>query len=211
VESLGTTKSWTGPIHAGINTQHRYLDLTSGKPVPVLDEGWQLTAYWIGRDQQQYWVFDLVSTQQCATNIVLKLPEYLYGGLGFRGPAEWNNKTKMAILTSEGVSDRIKAHTSRSRWIDISGEVGGKMAGVAILGHPSNFRAPQPLRVHPDEPFICFSPQQIGDMEITPGKPYISRYRFIVHDGPPIRSRLDQFWDDFADPPRTEIIYPPTF
>ena len=81
----------------------------------------------------------------------------------------------------------------------------GALAGIAILGHPENFRAPQPMRLHPTEPFFCYAPQQLGDMEITPGKPYVSRYRFIVADGPPDKAELDQFWNDYANPPVTKL------
>ncbi len=34
---------------------------------------------------QPYELFDLVLTQQCATPSLLVLPEYHYGGMGFRG------------------------------------------------------------------------------------------------------------------------------
>ncbi len=54
-----------------------------------------------------------------------------------------------------------------------------------IRGHPGNFRAPQPIRVHPLEPFICFAPQMAGDMEITHDKAYRSEYRFVTFDAAP--------------------------
>ena len=54
------------------------------------------------------------------------------------------------------------------------------------------------MRLHPTEPFFCFAPQQAGDMELTPGKPYVSRYRFIVADNPPDRAELQRLWYDYA-------------
>ena len=71
--------------------------------------------------------------------------------------------------------------------------------------HPSNFRAPQPMRLHPTEPFFCYAPQQGGDMEIKPGDTYISRYRFVVHDGPPDRADLERLWNDYAHPPVVRV------
>lgn len=41
---------------------------------------------------------------------------------------------------------------------------------------------------------------QIGSWEITPGKPYVSRYRFIAFDGPADKAELDRFWQDYAQP-----------
>jgi hypothetical protein len=87
----------------------------------------------------------------------------------------------------------------------MSGQVNVAQAGLAILCHPDNVRAPQPMRVHPSEPFFCYAPQQAGDMEITPGKPYVSRYRFVVHDGPPDKEVLERLWNDYAHPPEVKI------
>jgi hypothetical protein len=57
------------------------------------------------------------------------------------------------------------------------------------------------MRLHPTEPFFNFAPQQAGDMEIKPGEKYVSRYRFVVHDGPADRAELDRLWNDYAHPP----------
>ena len=50
--------------------------------------------------------------------------------------------------------------------------------------------------------------EQLGDMEITPEKPYVSRYRFIVHDGPLDKETVDRLWNDFAQPPQVEVVAP---
>ena len=102
-------------------------------------------------------------------------------------------------------TDRDKGNATRGRWCDMSGELGGARCGIAILGHPANFRAPQPMRLHPTEPFFNYAPQQIGDMEIVPGKTYVSRYRFVVRDGPPDAATLDRLWNDYAHPPQVKV------
>jgi len=61
------------------------------------------------------------------------------------------------------------------------------------------------MRLHPTEPFFCFAPSQLGDWEIAPGKPYVSRFRFIVRDGPSDAAELDRLWNDFAHPPEVKI------
>ena len=59
----------------------------------------------------------------------------------------------------------------------------GAEASMGFLCHPSDFRFPQPMRIHPDEPFFNWAVPQGGTFSIEPGKPYVARYRFIVADG----------------------------
>jgi hypothetical protein len=203
VEFVALEGTWNGPVHAGFISKHRFVDLTGPAPTAALNETWDVRVY--NNAGNGIWIFDLTSTQECATDKPLKLPEYHYGGLGFRGHWDWNGKTNVDFLTSEGITDRVKGHATRARWCDISGRREGKRAGIAILGHPDNFRAPQPMRLHPSEPFFCFAPQQGGDMEIAPGQRYISRYRFVVHDGPPNKEVIERLWNDYAHPPKVRI------
>ena len=205
VEFVSLDKTWSGEVHAGFQSQHRFVDLTAPSPKPALNETWEMTIFNTARGTTRYWMFDLVSTQVCATSSPLKLPKYYYGGLGFRGNWQWNGKDKTFFLTSEGETDRVKGNETRGRWCHISGQVDGQIAGIAILCHPDNFRAPQPMRLHPTEPFFCFAPSQLGDWEITPGKPYISRYRFVVADGPPDKTELERFWNDYANAPTVKL------
>jgi hypothetical protein len=203
VEFVKLHERWSGPVHAGFIAEHRHLDLTSGEAKAALNETWTVTAYRLpGAD---YFAFDLVSTQKCGSSSPLILPKYHYGGLGFRGNWAWNGETKCSFLTSEGETDRLKGNEKRGNWCHIGGEVDGKITGVAILSHPTNFRSPQPMRLHPKEPFFCFAPSQLGDWSIEPGKPYVSRYRFIVSDGKPDQKEIDQFWQAYAHPPKVVI------
>ena len=204
VEFLSLDETWSGPVHAGFVSRHRFVDLTVPEPKTALLETWRVQIYHTA-EGAVFWILDLDSTQACATPAPLKLPEYRYGGLGLRGHRSWDGKNQVAFLTSEGETDREKGNTSRGRWCDMSGSLDGAQAGIAILGHPDNFRAPQPMRLHPTEPFFCFAPQQLGGMAITPGKPYVSRYRLVVHDGPPDKALLDRLWNDYAHPPQVII------
>ena len=201
VEFVAVDETWSGLVHGGLQSRHRFVDLTAPEPEVALNETWQITLYNVGRGASRYWMVDLVSTQDCATASPVKLPKYHYGGLGFRGNWSWNGKDKTFFLTSEGETDRVKGNETRGRWCHISGDVDGARVGIAILCHPDNFRAPQPMRLHPAEPFFCFAPSQLGDWEIAPGKPYVSRYRFIAADGPPDKAELERLWNDYAHPP----------
>jgi len=205
VEFVAVDKTWSGLVHGGFQSRHRFVDLTAAEPKVALNETWQVTLYNVGRSANRYWMVDLVSTQHCATASPLKLPKYHYGGLGFRGNWTWNGKDKTFFLTSEGETDRVKGNETRGRWCHISGDVDGARVGIAILCHPDNFRAPQPMRLHPAEPFFCYAPSQLDDWEISPGKPYVSRYRLIVADGPPDKAELERLWNDYAHPPTITI------
>jgi hypothetical protein len=205
VEFVSLDDTWSGPVHGGLRARHRFVDLTAPEPVTALNESWEVRAYALPGEAASYWMFDLVSEQHCATAHAIRLPEYRYGGIGVRGNWGWNGKNNTMFLTSEGETDREKGHATRGRWCDMAGMVDGSRAGIAILCHPDNFRAPQPMRIHPSEPFFNFAPQQAGDMEIKPGEKYISRYRFVIHDGPPDKAELDRLWNDYAHPPVVKV------
>ncbi len=203
VEFVKFGKRWSGgAVHAGFQAEHRFLDLTAPEPKVALEETWTVIAYHVSAN---HFLFDLISTQRCATASPLKLPKYHYGGLGFRGNWDWNGAKKTEFLTSNGETDRVKGNETRANWCHIGGEVEGQFAGVTIMSHPGNYRAPQPMRLHPTEPFFCFAPSQGGDWEIEPGRPYVSRYRFVVSDGRPDKAAIEEIWNAYARPPKVLI------
>jgi hypothetical protein len=191
-------------VHAGFTARHRYVDVSAPKPTTALNERWEVVVYRVGQAKRPYSMFDLITTDECAGSSPLILSEYRYGGMGFRGHRQWLEKDNCFFLTSEG-KDRATGHATRARWCHIGGRIDGQLAGVAILDHPGNFRAPQPMRINPDQPFFNYAPSQMGEFRIEPGKPYVSRYRFIIYDGPPDKDELDRLWNDYASPPRVTV------
>ncbi len=200
VEYTGLDRTWIGVVNGGFTARHRFIDLSAPAPVTVLDETWTVTAYDVPGAKRPVRVFDLVLEQICATSDPLVLPEYHYGGFGYRGRDEWFGADKSAFLNSEGETDKVKANAARARWCHLGGLVDGAFTGLAALGHPDNFRAPQPVRIHPREPYFSFAPQVLGGFAIEPGKPYTARFRFVVMDGPPDRALLDAYWNGDAIP-----------
>ena len=104
---------------------------------------------------------------------------------------------KHDFLTSEGKHQHEGNH-SRPRWVDMFGPIDGETAGIAVLCHPQNFRAAQPVRLHPHKPYFCYAPMVLGDFQITPGKSYVSRYRYLIHNGEPNVKAIDAQWQRFA-------------
>ncbi len=204
VEFENLLETWSGHTHAGFSARHRYVDLGATPPVTVLTEVWTVSVYGIAGAPAPYRMFDIDIRQDLATASPLGLPPYHYGGLGVRGRREWAEAGGARFLTSEG-KDRASANATRARWCYIGGLVDGALAGLVILGHPSNERAPQPVRVHPTEPYFTFAPQQAGRMELTPGQPYVMKYRVLAIDGPPDKTLIDRVWQDYADPVSVRI------
>ena len=216
VSHAGTLGTTSGPVFGGFRVRLRHSDLAgSDGPRPVLDELWTVRAY----DRSDLFVIDFESSQTSAEGAEpLTINKYHYGGMGLRGNRAWfdpdvkgndapdpSRSGRSDFLTSEGKGRRDGNHT-RPRWVDLGGLVGGRAGGVAILDHPGNFRFPQPVRLHPNKPYFCFAPMVLGEFEIAPGRPYVSKYRLIVHDGLPDPAAIERAWDDYADPPRARIV-----
>ena len=68
------------------------------------------------------------------------------------------------------------------------------------MTHPGNFRSPEPLRIHPTMPYMVYTPSFLGDWEITPRAPHVSRYRFVIHDGVLPAETIERLWKDYAEP-----------
>lgn len=199
VEFVRMRGTSSGPVFAGFRAEHRFVNLNGPDgPKPALNEVWEVRLYPAGKRV----VFDLVSTQTCATDAPLVIKEYRYGGLGFRGSGEWEGKDGCRFLTSEG-RGRVDGHATTSRWCVMSGVLEGRPASIGFLCHPSNFRFPQNMRIHPTEPFFNWAPSQAGDFAIAPGTPYVSRYRFIVADEVLGAEEMDAAWKAYAEPSLT--------
>lgn len=192
----GSASVFPGNAVGGFQSVHNFIQLDEdGTQEIVLRERWLFQAY---PGTEAYHVFDLSVLQMMAGNRSLILPEYHYGGVGFRGHKQWDNPENVVIITSGG--EGRAENQARVNWVYIGGEIDGKMAGVQIMSDPENYGHPQPVRIHPEEPFINFAPQQLGEMRIDPKTPYIARYRFITTDGEPDREIMEQLWRDFAHP-----------
>jgi hypothetical protein len=191
---------WAGEVHGGFEAELRMTDLSGPVPVDALIDRWSVKAYAIKGPAKPMHVFDLTTTQTCATSDPLELPEYHYGSFGLRGSEEWNGKEGARFLTSEGITDRKKGDGTRARWCYLGGKTSAGISGTAVLGHPDNFRFPMPLRLHPDMPYFSIVPQKLGAFSIQPGKPYVTRYRFIVTDGEPDAKLFEDCWNSLAHP-----------
>jgi hypothetical protein len=204
VVPMALDSTWQGPVQAGLTARHRYVDYTAPEPTTALYEEWTVRVYDVPAAEGDYRLFDLTVTQTTASASPLTLPPYHYGGVAVRGRDAWYGPDGARFLTSAG-RDRSDGNETRARWTYIGGAVEGTQAGIAVLGHPDNVRAPQPVRIHPKMPYFCYAPSQLGRWAIEPGRPHVARYRFVVFDGPPDPAMLDRLWADYAYPPTVTV------
>jgi hypothetical protein len=197
---------WSGSVFGGLVANLQHDDITVSPPVTALTEREIVTIYRTHDAAPPYYVFDINSTQSTATTDPLILETYHYGGFGFRGAAEW--ATVANFLTSEG-HNRTTGDGQRARWVAQWGTVNGKVGGYAAFDHPTNFRHPQGLRIHPTNPYWSFTASTTlagGRFSIESGTPYKSRYRVVVFDGAADAALLNRLWDDFATPPTVTVM-----
>jgi len=200
---------WNGPVTGGLIASLVHSDITVNPSVAALNETWIVTVYKTHDDAQQpYFVYDIASTQNTASESELVLETYHYGGFGFRGSEQWTDASQVSYLTSEGHT-RSNGDGQRAKWVAQYGTVDGAPAGYAAFDHPTNFRHPQGLRIHPTNPYWSFSAcTQLsgGRFEIVPNQPYKSLYRVVAFDGAADATFLNRLYNDFGEPPTVEIL-----
>ncbi len=206
VEHVAIDGTIDGPIFAQFQVTLRHSDTTSPEgPVPVLDETWTVRAYSVA----DHFLFDVKSEQRCAGETPLTINQYHYGGMAMRGNSAWlggaPNAGASDFLTSEGKGRATGNHT-RPDWVELFGKLDGTFCGVAVMGHPGNFRYPQPVRLHPNKPYFCFIPAVTGPFAIEPDRPYVSRFRYVVHTGRPDAEANRRVWRDYAEPPEVRVV-----
>jgi len=180
----------------------RHEDQTAVEaPKDIIRETWTITVYDRGQNKDAF-VFDLEQTQTNVADSPIVIEKYHYGGMALRGNSQWlsTETDAVGITTNEGKS-REEGNHSRPNWVDMHGPIDGKMAGIAVLSHPANFRHPQPVRLHPNKPYFCFSPMVESGFSIGAGKTYRGRYRYVAHNGAAKQERIDAEWQAFSKTP----------
>lgn len=176
-----------------IRVRLRHVDTSTEGRNEILREQWRITRI----SHPSVNVFDLLSSQTCVAPTPLEIKQFHYGAMCVRGPSAWLGD-QVAMITDEG-KNRVAGNHSRPRWVTMQGVIDDARCGLVAMSHPENFRAPQPVRLHPTKPYFCFAPMVTGDFQIEPGEPYVSRYRFVAFDGELDAGELDSIWDDFTD------------
>jgi hypothetical protein len=197
----------TGPVYGGFQSEQDHVALKTSKgEQTILKEVWDVRVYNVGGPDKGYWLVDFQSTQRCVADQPLIQDKYRYGGFGFRATRQWK-APNADNLTSEGKT-RNNGHATRARWCDNFGKAGDDWQGVTFFSNPKNFRHPEPMRLwaEPNEYlFFNFCPSQTGPWEMKPGEDHVFRYRWYMHEGKPDVARIEQVWNDYANPPQVKV------
>lgn len=185
---------------ASFTVRINHIATIKGSETVVLHENWTVT----GRPgSAEHFVFDIQSEQTPATDSPLHFNEYHYGGMALRGsnlwtPLESNPNGTCEFLTSNG-HERIEGNHTHVRWVSMRGEVDGRPASITVLCHPSNFRFPQAVRLHPKMPYFTYAPMFDGAFDIQPGETYESRYRYLITSSKPDSDWIERQWKAYAE------------
>ena len=129
------------------------------------------------------------------------------GGFAFRLADEFRQDRGARLINSENQAGTEQIWGKPARWTDYSASVEGKVAGVAILDHPSNVRHPtrwhaRGYSLNAANPFALRSftrnKSDDGSYTLSAGDELQFRYRVIIHEGELGRDRIEQYFTSFS-------------
>lgn len=202
IEHRGVVATERKENHVSFTVKHAFMVGHGDQAKDVLTETWTVT---IHKTDGSYFLFDLMSFQECVTSKPLTIEEYRYGGMAMRMNSAWLKEKgdhsiqngDLQYITSEH-KDRWEGNHSRPNWVAMHGQLDGKDTSIAVFCSPDNFRAPQPVRIHPEKPYFCYAPAVAGKFQIKPGEPYISKYRFLITSNKLDKNLIEKHWQDYA-------------
>ena len=124
-----------------------------------------------------------------------------YAGISWRGAKEF---TEIQYTDSEG-RENMDIHRHHARWLDVTGTLQGKPAGLLIIDHPANPRHPASwyLFQNPKLPFWFANPAllQPKALSMKQGESFRHSYRIVLHDGTWRNAECGQAMERFAEKP----------
>ena len=190
----------SGPVFAAFQVQLEHIAKDGDRDVVVLNETWTVRAW----PSAESFVIDIESRQRAASSKPLLIQEYHYGGFGIRGHREWTAEN-FDFVTSNG-DDRLVGNHTRPNWVMMPGRVEDREVYAVAMGHPSNFRHPQPVRLHPTMPYFCFAPMVLGNFSIDDQRELVGRIRLFTGDGRPASEVIDGWFEDYQTPLKAKLV-----
>jgi hypothetical protein len=108
-----------------------------------------------------------------------------YGGFSWRGAKDFKD---VRFTDSEGRQD-MALHRQHARWVELTGSLGGKPAGLTVLSHPLNPGHPASWYLvatpNPQGPFWFVNPTlvQPKPIHLKKGESFTHSYQISVNDG----------------------------
>lgn len=161
-------------------------------------------------ENNDYYIVDVTSRLNCASESPFLIMAYRYAGLGWRTTGFWDNKN-CEVLTSEGTT-RKNTDGAKARWCIVQGDLpGNEYGGAAVLSFPGNYNHPEPMRIWVEntngrgDMFFNFAPTKDRDWMLVPGKTYVLKYRFVVFNGKFDSEKAESAWQYFANPAKVIV------
>lgn len=197
LEFGGIDTTWTGPVHGGFTSWHRWIDPKDPKADVLLNEAWEFTAYAVPKALGAINVFDLVITQAKA----IPGPLYFDGhGLGLRSPAAWEEPERPALFSSPSGPGK------QLRWLGFKGKTKDEAAGVAVL-YPAN--GTDSFQQGPLSPtYLVATLPVIQELKPETATRAVFRHRVVTFDGPPDQALLEALWNGYTVPAVVTIAGP---
>lgn len=169
----------SGSVYAHLVTEQAHISI---KHDTLLKEIWDLKIY-----NTEPFRVDLETTIHSVAADTLFINQYHYGGMAARGTKVWNkvdslNFQNEPVFISSEEKDRVAANHSRPTWSGLQGLIDGKNSGLILMGNPSNYRFPEPVRIHPTMPYFCLAPMVENGFFIPPNGVFKANYALISFD-----------------------------
>lgn len=199
-----------GPVYSEYEALHEHVvyNRKAGTEKVALNE-LQTVRVYKPADNSDYYIVDITSKMNCATESPFLIVAYRYAGMGWRTTGYWDTKN-CEVLTSEG-TDRKNTDGKRARWAIVQGELpGNDYGGAAFLSYPANYDHPEPMRIWGEgmngrgDMFFNFAPTKEKNWLLEPGKTYTLKYRLIVFNGKLDKEKAESAWQYFASAPKVE-------
>jgi hypothetical protein len=111
------------------------------------------------------------------------------GLIGFRLATSFDESHGSKVINADGVRGADNIEGTHSNWVDWQTDLDGESAGIAVLNHPNNHRAPTAWRLksfgllfaNPFAQRFYDKTRTDGAMSMQPGDELRLRYRVLIH------------------------------
>lgn len=199
-----------GPVFSEFEALHEHVVFKKDGSEKVALNELQTVRVYKPANNSDYYIVDITSRMNCASESPFLIVAYRYAGMGWRTTEYWNN-TNCEVLTSAGKT-RKDTDGSKAKWCIVQGALpGNDSGGVAFLSYPANYNHPEPMRIWVEstngrgDMFFSFAPTKDKNWLLEPGKTYTLKYRLVVFNGKFDAAKAESAWQFFATPPKVKM------
>jgi hypothetical protein len=194
---IGPEHVTLSPRGAEIRTHYEYRDHTG---LEVMESVGELHFHIPKKDR---YLIDWTLSWNAKTDLVIRRTPEDWGGYSGLSIRTARTLGSLSLLNSEGQQGDATQHQP-ARWVDITGLSDGGWglhAGLCMMEHPENFRAPNPWKTFANEGFGFINPSLVmhKPIELLTGEGFTLNYRVLVHDGALGAEELAEAYEDYVN------------